>query len=265
MDQHAVLEISPRAHGLHQASVAGAVCRRILCRAHACLHRRHVRHRRHRHGESVVADHVGLEQAAVRQAGRAELYDGRGQQRRETGSLVRSPQYSPLCQYAADPRRPRLSARRRHADHPARRPQATGRPVCACRPMSRRTSSFAPRSMLSRLTNSASCRSSRRSTWWPDRRRAGRRSCLRSRSWASRSGSRSSPRICGAIRPRMRPARSRFNRSLPLRGLPDRITITRGEGPRVIENLVADERRRSRSESNGRWPDRRAAPTRFAS
>ena len=75
-NRHAILQVSSRAHGLHQARDAGTVRRRLLRRARAGLYRRHLRHRRHRHGESVVADHIGLEQAAVQQARRSELRDG---------------------------------------------------------------------------------------------------------------------------------------------------------------------------------------------
>src|SRR5262249_59168817 len=42
---HAVLEISARAHALHPAHAARAVCRRLLRRTDLDLYRRHVRHR----------------------------------------------------------------------------------------------------------------------------------------------------------------------------------------------------------------------------
>jgi hypothetical protein len=65
-------------------------------------------------------------------------------------------------------------------------------------------SNSGPRSTPSRPTNSASCRFSRRSIWWRGRRRAGRRSGLRSQWPANHSSWRSSPRTCGAIRLEMR-------------------------------------------------------------
>ena len=55
---------------------------------------------------------------------RAELHHGRGQQRRQARSLVRPAQHPALREHAAHPRRPRLSARRRHAHGTFRRPPA---------------------------------------------------------------------------------------------------------------------------------------------
>ena len=100
------------------------VCRRLVRRADAGLHGRHLRHRRHRHGEGLMADHLRHGQAAVRQAAGGELHHGRGEQRRQARSLVRPAQHPALREHAADPRGPRLPARRRHPDHPLRRPAA---------------------------------------------------------------------------------------------------------------------------------------------
>src|SRR5262249_32830270 len=52
---HAVLHLSPRAHGLDPAHAIRALCRRRVRRADLDLHRGHVRHRRYRHGENLVA------------------------------------------------------------------------------------------------------------------------------------------------------------------------------------------------------------------
>src|SRR5665213_530491 len=114
-DRHALFEISSRADGLHQASDARAVRRRIVCRAHSRLHGRNIWHRRHRYVESVVAQHVGPEQAAVQPTRSAEFRDRRGQQWRQARGLVRSPQHPPLRQYGADPGHARLSSCRRLA------------------------------------------------------------------------------------------------------------------------------------------------------
>ena len=62
----------------------------------------------------------------------------------------------------------------------------------------------------------------------------------RSRSPASRSALPSSPRTCGAIRPTQADQTLSLVPSRPVRGLPERVTIKPGDGPRVIENLVAD-------------------------
>ena len=75
-NSHAVLEVSSRAHGRHQACDAGTVYCRLLCRAGAGLYRRHLRHRRHRHGENLMAHHIGLEQAAIQQARCSEFRYG---------------------------------------------------------------------------------------------------------------------------------------------------------------------------------------------
>ena len=157
----------PEHMGSVDTHAGGPVRRRLARRADADLHGRHVRHRRYRHAEGLLADHVRHEQAAVRQAAGRELHDGRSQQRRQARSLVRPTQHPALCQHAADPRRPRLSARGRHADDPLRRPPAGLARACGCRPMSRSRSNCRPRSMRSRPTSSARCRSSRRSTWCP--------------------------------------------------------------------------------------------------
>ena len=53
-----------------------------------------------------------------------ELHHRRGEQRRQARSLVRPAQHPAVGQHAADPRRPRLSARRRHADRAPGRPPA---------------------------------------------------------------------------------------------------------------------------------------------
>ena len=71
--RHAVLDLSPRAHGLDQAYAARTLCRGLACRADVDLYRRHVRHRRYRHGEDFMADHLRHEQAAIRQAGGARI------------------------------------------------------------------------------------------------------------------------------------------------------------------------------------------------
>ena len=52
--------------------------------------------------------------------------------------------------------------------------------------------------------------------------------------------------------------------SRPLHGLPDSITIAKGDDPCVIENLVAAESRRSRSDRCGQWPKSSRRPIRFA-
>src|SRR5579864_8935947 len=67
-DCHALFEVSSRAYGFYRAFAAGAVHCRFVYAAHAGLYGGHVRHRRYRHGESVVADHVRLQQAAVRRS-----------------------------------------------------------------------------------------------------------------------------------------------------------------------------------------------------
>src|SRR5262245_26377948 len=77
---NAVFDLSPRAHGLDQAHAARAFCRGLACRADARLHRGHVRHRRYRDGEGVVADNFRYEQAAIRQARGSELHHRRGEQ-----------------------------------------------------------------------------------------------------------------------------------------------------------------------------------------
>src|SRR5262249_32830271 len=64
------------------------------------------------------------DKAAIRQARRAQLHHGRGQQRRQARRLVRPSQHPPLREHAADPRRPRLSARRRYAHRAHGRPPA---------------------------------------------------------------------------------------------------------------------------------------------
>src|SRR6478672_962889 len=71
---HAVLQLSPRAHGRDDAFAVGAVCRGLLCRADFDLYRGHLRDRRYRHGENLVADHLRHEQAAIRQARRAQRH-----------------------------------------------------------------------------------------------------------------------------------------------------------------------------------------------
>ena len=120
----AVFHLSARAHGRDPSRDARPVHRRLAAGGHPRLHRRQVRHRRHRHGEDLVAHHLRHGQAAVRQAAGAELHDGRSQQRRQARGLVRPAEHPPLRQHAADPRRPRLSAPGRHAHHPLRRPAA---------------------------------------------------------------------------------------------------------------------------------------------
>src|SRR5262249_48513374 len=121
---HAVLHLSPRAHGLDPALAIRAFCRWRVRRADLDLYRGHVRHRRYRYGENLVADDLRHEQAAIRQARGAELHHGRGQQRRQARRLVRPSQHPALREHAADPRRPWLSARRRYADRAHGRPPA---------------------------------------------------------------------------------------------------------------------------------------------
>ena len=177
---HAVFHLSARAHGLDHALAAGAVRRGLLCRADPGLHRRHVRHRRHRHAEDLVADHLRHEQAAVRQAAGGELHHGRGEQRRQARSLVRPHQHPALCEHHPDPRRPRLSARGRHLDDPDRRPP----PGLAGLPAADQCRGAGRASILGRCVRdlrvlraeASGVRSGGR-----DRRRAGRRSCRRLR------------------------------------------------------------------------------------
>ena len=194
-----------------------------------------------------------------------ELHDGRGEQRRQARGLVRPPQHSPVRQHAADPRRPRLSARRRHTDDPARRPPARlarfaaadqrreqgraahlGRCFCGLR--------------ILRTAGAAGVRSGGRTGGELE----GDPAVARGRGRAVPARHRRRGYVGQSDRGRGG-ARSRFESSLPLRGLPDSVTIRKGEGPRVIENLVADQRRRSRAEGDGRWPGSSRAPTRFAS
>ena len=70
-----------------------------------------------------------------------ELHHGRGEQRRQARSLVRPAQHPALCEHAAHPRRPRLSALRRHADHPDGRPPAGLARLSAADQLSRSMSS----------------------------------------------------------------------------------------------------------------------------
>ena len=95
--------------------------------------------------------------------------------------------------------------------------------------------------------------------------RAGRRSCRRSRSSASRFGSPSSPRIFGAIRPRTRRPRCVLDRHCRCAACLTGSQIKKGDGPCVIENLVASRRRRSRTERDGRMATCSRGPIRFGS
>ncbi len=125
---HAVLDLSARAHGLDPAHSFRPVRGGLVRRAHPDLYGRPVRHRRHRHGEDLVADDVRHEQAAIRQAGSSELHHGRGQQRRQARGLVRSSQHPAVGEHAARSRRARIPARRRHPDRaPWRPPQRLAR------------------------------------------------------------------------------------------------------------------------------------------
>ena len=158
----------------------------------------------------------------------------------------------PYANTLLDSCRPRLSARRRHADGTSRRPPAG----------------------LARLPPADQCRGARRAQDL-DRRlrdlrilRVARAARVRSGGWAgselegdlalarawpaSRSASPSSPRTCGATRPADADQSFTLVASRPLRGLPERVAIKPGDGPRVIENLVAEHRRRYRAAADGR-------------
>ena len=170
-----------------------------------------------------------------------ELHHRRGEQRRQARSVVRPAQHPAVGQHAAHPRRPRLSARRRYADGAHGRPPAGLARLSPADQLREHVSSSERRSMPSRPTSSPSCRSSRPSISCRGRQHAGRRSGLRSRSSASRSVSRSSPRTCWGNPTADAERTLSLVPSRPIRGsAPSASRSKRGDGPRVLDNLVVD-------------------------
>ena len=80
---------------------------------------------------------------------------------------------------------------------------------------------------------------------------------------ASRSASRSSPRTCGATRPRRPSEIVTLVPSRPVRGLPQSIAIKRGERPARARKSRRRRSGRSRTATHGERPGARAAPIRM--
>ena len=173
---HAVLDLSPRAHGLDQAYAVRPLCGRFTCRADVDLYRGQVRHRRHRHGQDLVADHFRHEQAAIRQARGAEFHHGGGEQRRQARGLVRPSQHPPIREHAAHPCRARLPAGRRYPHDTARRPPAGSRQAARLQTNCRRLVELKTSIDAFATYEFCSCRSSPVLHWCRGRRRPGRRS-----------------------------------------------------------------------------------------
>ena len=193
----------------------------------ADLHRRDVRHRRHRHASrsrgaprptwasrsSTKPQAANYTTVEASNGAKLEVWFDRLNIR-------------PWANTHPDPRRPRLPARRRHPDGAARRPPAglarlspadQLRGACRAQDLGRCVRGL----RVLRAAAAAGVRSRARPGAI-----AGRRSGRRWRSPASRSGSRSSPRTCGAIRPRTPTRDCQLAPSRPIRGLPDRVAIS---------------------------------------
>ena len=171
-----------------------------------------------------------------------QLHDGRGEQRRQARVLDRPPQHPALGEHAADPGRPRLPARRRDHHRALRRPPRKARRVCGCRPIARSASRSRSTSMPSRPTSSPSFRVSPGFALVPgpggalegDPAVAGRRR-------ASRSAWPSSPRTCGAIRPRIERPLALVVIAADARTCPTASPRPRSDGPIVLDDLTVAE------------------------
>ena len=201
----------------------------------------HVRHRRHRHGEDLLAHHVRHEQAAIRQAGGARTSP---RSRRATAPSSRSGS----TVSTSGPTRTRCSSVSAAAIcAPAIRSRSglatagRARPAIGCRPIARSASSSRPRSTPSPPTNSASCPSSRRSISCRDRRRRWKAI------WPSLAVVGEPFRLAHRRRGHVGQSDRRGGADAHARAVAagarlarERSSIKRGDGPRVIENLVAD-------------------------